>query len=256
MIIQFKCRAKCYQLTFTLYFEDEKLWSNLTANLAFMGKTLKLLSRINFKTIYFNLKYFPFKTAIKLPVMVSRNVLLNKLKGTITINGPVRTALIQIGYGEVGVSDFKRSRAIWNVEGDLIFNGRAYIMHGTKINVSKGAQVIMGDEFITSTECVIVAEKKITFGNNVGLSWETLVMDTDFHHIYNEDGVKFNHPKEVVFGDNIWVGCRCTILKGSVIPSGSVIAATSMIAKKLTGDNSVFGGNPVGVLKSNITWKY
>jgi len=221
-----------------------------------MKKALKLLLRLNFKTIYFNLKYFPFKVAIKLPVLIGRQVFLSRMNGRVIINGPISTGLIQIGYGKVCITDFKRSRAFLEIDGDLIFNGRAFIMQGCKINVMQNAQLIIGDDFNMSVECVIIAQKKIQIGNSSGISWESLVMDTDFHHIYDEDGVEFNQPKEIIIGDKVWVGCKCTLLKGAEIPSGSIVAANSMVTKKLTGEKSIFGGNPIRTLKSNITWKY
>ncbi|MEO3406430.1 acyltransferase [Mucilaginibacter sp. CAU 1740] len=221
-----------------------------------MSKTLKLLSRVNLKSIIFNFKYFPFKTAIKLPVLISNNIYLHKMGGKVTINGPVKTALIQIGYGKVGISDFKRARGVWQVFGEVVFNGRAFIMHGCKINVGEKGTLTFGENFNMSTEVAIVAEKQITIGNNSGISWESLVMDTDFHHIFDENGQVFNHPKEVIIGDNVWVGCRCTILKGANLPDGSIIAAGSLVTKKLIGNNSIFGGNPMRVLKENITWQY
>ncbi|AYL94598.1 acyltransferase [Mucilaginibacter celer] len=221
-----------------------------------MSKTLKLLSRINLKSVIFNFKYFPFKTAIKLPVLISNNIYLHKMGGTVMINGPIKTALVQIGYGKVGISDFKRARGVWQVFGDVVFNGRAFIMHGCKINVGKNGKLTFGENFNMSTEVAIVAEKQITIGNNSGISWESLVMDTDFHHIFDENGQIINHPKEVIIGDNVWVGCRCTILKGANLPDGSIIAAGSLVTKKLVGNNSIFGGNPMRVLKENITWQY
>ena len=221
-----------------------------------MKKALKLLLRLNFKTIYFNLKYFPLKVAIKLPVLIGRQVFLSRMNGRVIINGPINTGLIQIGYGKVGITDFKRSRAILEIDGDLIFNGRAYIMQGCKINIMQNAQLIIGDDFNMSVECVIIAQKKIQIGNSSGISWESLVMDTDFHHIYDENGIEFNQPREIIIGDKVWVGCKCTLLKGAEIPSGSIVAANSMVTKKLTGEKSIFGGNPIRTLKSNITWKY
>jgi len=223
---------------------------------SFMNKALKLFGRINLKTIRFNLKYFPFRVAVKLPVLVSNNVFLYKMNGRVVINGPITTGLIQIGYGKVGITDFKRSRAIWEVDGEVIFNGRAFIMTGCKINVMQNAQLIIGDDFNMSVECTIVAQKKIQIGNSSGISWQSLVMDTDFHHIYDENGVEFNQPKEIIIGNNVWVGCKCTLLKGAEIPSGCIVAANTMVTKKLSGEKNIFGGNPVRVLKNNITWKY
>ncbi|MBD1395407.1 acyltransferase [Mucilaginibacter glaciei] len=220
-----------------------------------MSKILKFLSRLTFKTIYFNFKYFPFKTAVKLPVLIGRNVFLHKIKGRVIITGPVKTAMVQIGYGQVGISDFKRSRAVWEVSGDVIFNGRAFIMHGCKLIVSKGAQLNIGENFNMSTECALVTEQKIVIGKNTSMSWESLVMDTDFHHIFDEGGNKINYPADIFIGDNVWIGCKCTVLKGAVIPNGCIVAASSLVTKKLTGEKNIFGGNPIKILKSNITWK-
>ncbi|WP_461451696.1 acyltransferase [Mucilaginibacter sp.] len=221
-----------------------------------MNKIFKLLGRINLNTIRFNLKYFPLNVAFKLPVLIGKNVFLHKLKGTVIINGPINTGLIQIGFGKVGITDFKRSRAIWEVEGEVIFNGRAFIMTGCKINVMPNAQLIIGDDFNMSVECTVITQKKIQIGNRSGISWESILMDTDFHHIYDENGIEFNHPKEIIIGDNVWIGFGCTLLKGTEIPSGSIIAANTVVTKKLSGEKNIFGGNPVRILKSNITWKY
>lgn len=221
-----------------------------------MNKALKLFGRINLKTIIFNFRYFPFSTAIKLPVLISRNVYLYKMKGRVVINAPIQTGLIQIGYGRVSIGDFKRSRAIWEVYGEVVFNGRAFIMHGCKINVLENAQLNIGDNFNMSAECAVIAQKQITIGKDSGISWESLVMDTDFHYIYDENGQLFNQPKEIIIGDKVWVGCRCTILKGADIPSGSIVAANSLVTKKLNGEKNIFGGNPLRVLKSGITWHY
>jgi acetyltransferase-like isoleucine patch superfamily enzyme len=221
-----------------------------------MQKTLKFIKRVNLKTIIFNFRYFPFKTAIKMPVFISNNVFLHKMQGTIKFNCPIKTAMIQIGYGKIGISDFKRTRGIWEVYGEVIFNGRVFIMHGTKIVVGKDAQLILGDNFTTSTEVSIIAEKRITIGDGSGISWQTQVMDTDFHHIADEHGVVFNEPAEVIIGNKVWIGCRCTILKGVTIPNGCIIAANSLITRKLSGENNIFGGSPTRVLKSDITWWY
>jgi acetyltransferase-like isoleucine patch superfamily enzyme len=45
------------------------------------------------------------------------------------------------------------------------------------------------------------------------------------------------------------------ILKGTVIPDGCVIAANTLVSKKLTGTNQVFGNQPLSVLAQNISWR-
>lgn len=90
------------------------------------------------------------------------------------------------------------------------------------------------------------------FGSDCLLSWDILIMDTDFHPIKNDSGEILNPAAEIIFGNNIWIGCRSLILKGSYIPDGCIIAANSLISKKIVGSRQVLGGNPLSVIAQNI----
>lgn len=205
------------------------------------------------KTIYFNLKYFKLKEAIKLPVFVSYKVKLLKLDGLIIINASIRPGMIKLGFGSVGIFDKKYSRTIYEVSGKIVFNGSANIGHGSKISVSKSGKLILGDNFRISAESTIVCNKKIVFGNNCLLSWDILIMDTDFHKIiYNHKITNLN--KEIIIGEHVWIGCRCLILKGTNIPNNSIISANTNIYKSFTKQSTVIGGNPPRTIKENIEW--
>lgn len=81
-------------------------------------------------------------------------------------------------------------------------------------------------------------------------------MDTDFHPIFDlESNTIINPDKEVIIGNNVWIGCRSTVLKGAKVEDFCVIAASTVVNKKIRGNHQIIGGNPVRVLKSNITWK-
>ena len=79
-------------------------------------------------------------------------------------------------------------------------------------------------------------------------------MDTDFHKIRNGQGEVINHNRPVMIGNNVWVGCRCTILKGTIINDGNVIAAGSVVSGKQISQNAIIGGNPLKVMRNNISW--
>lgn len=215
---------------------------------------LKAVWRANPKTIYFNFRYLPWQQAIRFPFWISSKTYLRKLKGSITIHGELHTGMIRIGYGDIGIFDNKRSRTIWEVAGKVTFEGNAEIGHGSKISVGETGQLVLGRNFAITAESAIIAYKKVTFGNDCLLSWDILIMDTDFHPITNAQSEIQNPPTEIVIGNNVWIGCRSLILKGSVIPDGSVIAANSLISKKLSGTNQVFGSQPLSVLAENIRW--
>ena len=87
------------------------------------------------KTLRFNLHYFPLKTALKLPVVVSHRTYLRELHGKVELPENIETAMVKIGFGDVGHYDRKRSRGIWQVSGTVSFGGKASIGHGSKLSV-------------------------------------------------------------------------------------------------------------------------
>jgi len=220
-----------------------------------MKRYLNFLLTLNIKTIYFNLKYLPFRQAIKLPIYISSKVYLRSTAGKLKIDCPISTGLIRIGYGEIGIFDKQKSRTIWNVPGTVIFKGRCNIGHGSKISIETNGTLILGDNFTISAESSIAVSSEIQFGNNCLLSWDILIMDTDFHKIKDEFGNIINAPKPIIVGNNVWIGCRSLILKGAKIPNNCVIGADSIVSKALEKENGLYVGSPCKLVKENITWE-
>lgn len=221
-------------------------------------KVIKLVQRLTLKSIVFNFKYLPFKDAIKLPFIVSNKVVFLKLSGNIKILGPIKTGMIQIGhdYGEGALFDKKNNRSVWQVEGTIIFKGTARIGYGSKIYVSKNGVLELGDNFVITSLTTIMAQKRITFGDNCLVSWECLFMDTDFHKIKDENQNVINPNKSITIGNNVWFGCRNSILKGTKIASNSVIGANSVVSKDISNTPGVYVGNPITLTKEKVTWEY
>ena len=134
------------------------------------------------KTLRFNFHYFPLGTALKLPVVVSHRTYLRELHGKVVLPEKVETAMIKIGFGDVGHYDRKRSRGIWQVSGTVSFGGKASIGHGSKLSIR--GDLTLGADFNMTAESTIVCAKSIRFGNDCLLSWDILVMDTDEHPLF------------------------------------------------------------------------
>ena len=83
------------------------------------------------KTLRFNLHYFPLKTALKLPVVVSHRTYLRELHGKVELPENMETAMVKIGFGDVGHYDRKRSRTIWQVSGTVTY---CYQVEGQSIS--------------------------------------------------------------------------------------------------------------------------
>ena len=206
------------------------------------------------KTLRFNFHYFPFKTALKLPVVVSHRTYLRELHGKVELPEKVQTAMVKIGFGDVGHYDRKRSRGIWQVSGTVSFGGKASIGHGSKLSVR--GDLKLGADFNMTAESTIVCAKEITFGDDCLLSWDVLVMDTDEHPLFNMDDERINPDKPIVVGSHVWIGCKCILLKGAEVPNDTVLAAGTLLKSAFAGDNQVIGGNPPSILKREVHWAH
>ena len=200
---------------------------------------LFILFRINIlKTLYLNLRYFKFFDAIKLPILVYPNTILEKVDGEIILKCPVKRGIISIGKHGMG----NRLQTIWLVSGTLIVHGNTHFGSGTKISVGKNAILKIGKNLSITGDSSIICKRYIEIGDDCIISWDDLIMDTDFHQIFDKDNNLTNQPIPISIGDKVWIACRVTVLKGSIVPTGSVIACSSLIASKYEVKNSIIGG--------------
>ncbi|MBQ4184717.1 MAG: hypothetical protein II652_07235 [Bacteroidales bacterium] len=178
------------------------------------------------------------------------------MKGKIRLDCPVRPAILRLGENHLSISDTRFSRTIWDVSGMLILNGKASIGSGSKISIGKNGVLSLGSAFCISGETEIVCHKHICFGDDCLLSWDSLVMDTDFHQIVDSEGNTLNPPADVSIADHVWIGCRCLILKGVSIPADSVLAAGSVLTTDFVETHSIIAGqgSKAAVIKSGISW--
>lgn len=213
-----------------------------------------VLRHLNAKTLYFNFKYLNFRSAIKFPFFISRHVYFKNLSGSIEIINKVPTGGIKIGLGDVGVFDKKRSRTVLELKGKIIFEGSANIGHGAKLSVGEKGELVFGKDFNLTAESKIICCEKVSFGAGCLISWDVLIIDTDFHQIL-KDQQQINKNMPIILADNIWVGAGSIILKGVNIASNTVVAAGSVVSKTSELSNCIIAGNPATVVKENIEWK-
>lgn len=195
------------------------------------------------------------RQAMYLPIWISRRVYILEAKGRLFIDGKISPGMIQYGYGDIAIFDKRRSRSIWHITGNIIFSGKARIGHGTKISVGKTGTLKIGDNFNVSAESSIICHKSIQIGNNCLMSWDVLIMDTDVHKIKEISGEIINKPSEIIIGNDVWIGCRCLILKGANIPNGNIIAANSTVAKSNHSKENCIVVDGTKILKEQITWE-
>lgn len=104
----------------------------------------------------------------------------------------------------------------------------------------------------------VTAYKKVTIGKNCQIASATIISDTDFHPVDPDMrrkevlGHKIDYAyvakKEVVIGDNVWIGWGTIILKGVHIGNNSIVAAGSVVISDVP-ENALVAGNPATVKK-------
>jgi len=222
-----------------------------------MQRFFKLLFKINPITFYFNLKYFPISVAIKMPVLIIGKVSIHALKGKVIINAPTNCGMIRIGDLRVGIFD-KKMRTIFNINGTMVFNGQAKIGRGSSISIGKDSVLNIGRNLnITAKTSIIASDKRnIWIGENCLISWDVLIMNTDFHNILDKhNNIKINESADINISNNVWIGCCSTILKGTNIAEYSVIASNSVVVGELKSPYTIYGGVVAKKIKDNISWE-
>jgi acetyltransferase-like isoleucine patch superfamily enzyme len=222
---------------------------------------MKILEKIktfllycNFKTIYFNFHYFTILDALHFPVFLSRNTKLRCTKGNVKIIAPLRPGLVRIGTDETGLYDKKHNRPVWENMGTVIFHGLGNIKYGAKIIVGINATLEMGDNFRLSSGSSVICYKSIKFGYNCRISWDTQFIDTDFHRVFDSNHNHVNPDKEIILGNDCWIGNHCLIQKGTHLRNIIVVASNSMVNIDCPESNIILAGSPAKVLRTSITW--
>lgn len=208
------------------------------------------------KSFWVSLHFFGFKDAVKLPMFVRYNCVLKNLTGSVEVlnSRGGGFAMFHFGFNRVGIFDKKYERSILDIQGRVEICGKVNFGHGSRLVVCKGGVLTLGEGFINTAKGVVVCTKRISIGKNMLMSWDTLIMDTDWHAMQDtKDGTIFPCEEEIVIGENIWMGMRSVILKGTSIPDGCVIAANATCCKKYKNVNCLLAGTPAEVKKHNVT---
>lgn len=220
-------------------------------------KILKYVASLP-KTIYFNFKVFNFKQAIKLPVFVSKDVVIKNIyKNTIDIKSHLTTGMIKIALEEGTTISPYAKKSIWNVNKNskIVFEGKASFSRGVAIVSGTDSILKFGKNFSSNSCCNFFVDKYIKFGDDCLMGWNVSVHDGDGHKIYDNKGNRINYPDDIIVGDHVWICADVKILKGSSIPNNCIIARNSLLSKKFEIENAIYAGSPAKMLKQNIQWE-
>ena len=218
---------------------------------------LKRLSHILFKTnlpktLWLNFKMLPFQQARKLPMYVYGRTEFRNMTGKIIIDAEkISSGMIRIGKRDFYIATAVQ-KTMWNITGTLIMKGPIKFLQGSYILVAGNATLeIGGGEGVFGTNLRVFCFDHIVLGKNVRMAWDGQIMDSSFHYIelQNKDNLVKSLTKPIVIGDNVWIGNRTTISKGTVLPSQTIVASNSVVNKDFSdiAPDTLLAGAPAVV---------
>lgn len=207
-------------------------------------------------TLYLNFRMLPFRQAIHLPLDVSHRVRFESLRGKIVLDEtlPLHRAMVRIGGR--GSDMFPRTQTVLCIDGKVLLRGdKVEIGHGVSLIVGGQGTLTLGEKVRIGAMSKVYCSQAITMGNEIDLSWECQVFDTNFHQMQNtETGDLVEPAGEVRVGDNVWVGNRCTIGRDCVLPDDVIVASNSLLNKDYSAVSpySLLAGMPAQVVKTGV----
>lgn len=207
------------------------------------------------KTLWINFKVLPFKSAIKCPIVVAYNTKIKNV-GKIVFTNEIYPAMVSFGVIRLVAFETNVIPLIFNNRGTLEIEGRFKIHPGAVVSIVKGAFLRVGNHVGIGASSKVICRKSITMGNDVRCSWNSQILDSDFHFLYNiEKNKYYPRTKEIKIGNNVFIGNGCTIGKGTVLPDGCVVSCISKVSGDFSdeGKNLLIAGNPAIVLKKGVS---
>ena len=201
-------------------------------------------------SLLFNLHYLPFKQAIKIPIFIYKPEYISKL-GKIKIEGNIKKGMIHLGKYSCPMYN---KGIKWENKGTIIFKGHCYIGNESFISVGKNGTLVIGNNVANTGKLRIICAENIEIDNNNRLGWETIIMDTSFHPLFDRKKQSFLPAiRPVHIGPNNWLGMQCVVMPGTNTPPHCIFGLRSIITRNAAIEPyCTHGGNPLRVIRRNV----
>jgi acetyltransferase-like isoleucine patch superfamily enzyme len=114
--------------------------------------------------------------------------------------------------------------------------------------IDYGYNIELGDNFYANYSCTFIDSGKIIIGSNVkfGPNVGVYTAEHPIDPVLRAQG--YETTRDVIIGDNVWIGGGTVILPGVKIGNNVVVGGGSVVKKDLP-DNVVAVGNPCRVIR-------
>ncbi len=141
-----------------------------------------------------------------------------------------------------------------STNGELVLDGDFIVGPNVHIEIGRGAKLNIGGVKNSSGSGItcdsrIMVEEHVSIGADSIIAWNVLISDSDWHGIEGTDRVA---PVDI--GEHVWIAHGASVLKGSTIPNGSIVASKSLVRAKFDDENSLLAGVPARVIRTGVRW--
>lgn len=184
------------------------------------------------KTLYINFSTLKFKDAIKFPIYVYGKFQVVSGGGIINIHAPLKRGMIIIGKNtDHFIAD--RPTLFCLLQGTSItFEGPVIIGTGCSFRLSNKGSIVFGKHVFCGSGSKFLSEDKMIIGEFTQFAYNCQVLNTDFHYILDTKTNRVSrNTKAISIGAFNWIGNSSTIMKGTVTPQFTIVAACSLLNK-------------------------
>lgn len=217
-------------------------------------KAVKKVSGWSLKTWHQNLKYNLFSKNVKNSIFEGRYFLIHK---NCVIQISPNGQLILDSSLHFGVKKFMdsalESRLLIEDGGIMRVSGGDYSMYyGADIEVFENASLELGGGIGSNIGLTIICGDKISIGRNTGCGRNVTIRDNNGGHAISLRGYRNSSP--VVIKEHVWLTESCTIMPGTIIDTGAIVGARSVVHGHIPSACLV-SGDPAKVVEKNVYWK-
>lgn len=203
-----------------------------------------------FTTIYYNFKLLPFKQAIHLPILFD-DVRFHKSSAEWIIDSDnIHFGMIRIGIlYNCHYWINKKTHLEMRKGGRIVFHGTCSIAKGAHIELEPNGLIEIENKVNINAGLNLYSFYKVRIGKGCRIGFETTIMDSDFHPMYDILGdrlTKTYAPVEI--GENCWIGMKTIIKKGTKIHPNNIIASASVVSGLFRKGNCIIQGNPAKIV--------
>jgi acetyltransferase-like isoleucine patch superfamily enzyme len=134
----------------------------------------------------------------------------------------------------------------------IVIGGHSEIDSFVKIKPAGGlADLVIGENTIINSGCVLYTGNGIRIGNNVLVSANCTFAPVNHgyrerHLLIRQQGFKASKGG-ILVEDDVWIGSNCVLLDGAILRKGCVIGAGTVIRGEVA-EYAICAGNPARVI--------